>query len=64
MPPREVNLHVQVTPGDPRPVDGLCPRCLLPSLVTLDLCSVTEAGVSKVGSWTGCAEEDCDEGSR
>lgn len=51
-----------LVPGQPRAVDGLCPCCLLPSLVQVDLCAVTVAGVTVLGTWTGCAEENCDEG--
>jgi hypothetical protein len=58
-----VSFNVSLTPGEPRQVDGLCPRCLLPSLVEVDLCAVTGAGVTVLGVWTGCSEEDCGEGS-
>jgi hypothetical protein len=52
-----------VTPGTPRPVDGLCPRCVLPSLVAVSLFSMCEHGPAYVGEWTGCVTEDCGEGS-
>lgn len=57
---REAVVHV--TPGEPRPLDGLCPRCLLPSLVEVDLVTMTEIGVRVVETWIGCTEEDCGEG--
>ena len=61
MPPREVT--VWVIPAEPHPVDGLCPRCWLPSLVQVDLFVMGAAGVSKAGTWTGCSQEDCNEGT-
>lgn len=57
------DLVVHVTPGTPRPVEGLCPGCHLPSLMTVDLFAMNDGGVSPMGSWTGCVEEDCGEGS-
>lgn len=45
-----VTLH----PSTPRPVDGLCPTCWLPTLVTVDLMTFTPHGVTTVGAWTGC----------
>ncbi len=55
-------VSVPLVPGDPYPVDGLCPRCLLPSLVHVELYALADSGVTPVGSWSGCAEDNCDEG--
>lgn len=55
MTPRRA-LVVRLTPGDPRPVDGLCPGCLLPALVEIDLCAVGPGGVTRVAVVRGCAE--------
>lgn len=60
MSPREV--AVLVTPGEPRQLDDLCPRCLLPSLVEIPMLAISTAGVSEVETWIGCAEETCNEG--
>lgn len=57
---REAVVHV--TPGEPRAIEGLCPHCLLPSLVEVDLAAMTEMGVTVLGTWTGCADETCNEG--
>ena len=43
-------------PTTPVPVDGWCPACLLPSLVTFDLVTLSEHGVSTLGTWTGCGD--------
>lgn len=48
--------------GTPRRVDELCPKCFLPTMFEVPLYLVTEAGVSPLGSWTGCP--DCDGGEQ
>lgn len=50
---------VDITSGIPHPVDGLCPNCMLPSLYTLDVFNVSEAGVSVLATLRACS--DCGE---
>lgn len=49
-------------PGTARPA-GQCPQCGAPTLAEVDLHTVDDCGVTFAGTWVGCSEDDCAEGT-
>lgn len=46
----------QLQTGTPRRIDELCAHCFLPSMIEVDVVSLTNTGVSMFGTWTGCTD--------
>lgn len=53
---RMLRLVLQLVPSTPRPIDGLCPSCFLPSLFEVDVLSLTLAGVTPFGVTRWCSD--------
>ena len=52
-------VRLTLTPGTPRPREGLCPICLLPSLLEVDLHTLGGSGVQRMATVVACTTGDC-----
>ncbi|MDG9703814.1 hypothetical protein [Streptomyces sp. DH37] len=52
-------VRLTLTPGAPRRREELCPCCLLPSLLEVDLHVLSAAGVQRVATVIACTTGGC-----
>jgi hypothetical protein len=51
-------VQIRLDAGTPRQLDELCPVCLRPSLIEVDLLVLGETGVQTVARARSCADAD------
>lgn len=49
-------VRLIIEPGTPRPIDGLCDRCLNPALIEIPAYLLTPGGVRQIGRRVICID--------
>lgn len=58
----QLSIVVHLVAGEPVPVDGLCPGCLLPALLAVPITAMCRHGVQQVRPLVVCITDDCSRG--